>query len=69
MNLEKGDIVKDNHGNMYQLLQDAYEDETLNGGECFRAMAKDAESEDSVRLEWPIKGNKFNSSKFSVSDF
>lgn len=69
MNLEAGDVVRNSHGQLYELLQDAYVDETLNGGECFRAMAKDVETEESVRLEWPIKNDHYNSGKFFVSDF
>lgn len=65
MSLTKHDVIAGDTGS-YELLQDAYIDEDLRGGELFRACARNLETGEACVIEWPIKNDSYSREIFTV---
>lgn len=61
--MQKNDVLKKG-ASIYQLLQEPYFDETLEGKECLKAEAHELTDDKTVMLIWPIKHDSYDHNKF-----
>lgn len=61
--MKKDDVLKKGTS-IYQLLQEPYFDETLDGKECLKAKAKEITDGRECMLIWPIKKDSYDHTKF-----